>query len=52
MNIADWIIIIIIAAAVIAAAAVIIKKKKRGGCSCGCEGCTMKCDSRKPSERP
>ncbi len=46
MNVWDIVIIAGVAAAVIAAVTVIIKNRKKGKCSCGCDGCNLKCDKK------
>ena len=46
MTLSDILILVAIAAMVVAAWTRIRRDKKNGKCSCGCSGCTQKCDER------
>ncbi len=46
MGIGDIIIIAVLALVLLFAVRSVIKRRKSGGCGCGCEGCTMKCEKK------
>ena len=47
MNLWDIALIVLIAAALGFALRRVIRTRKSGGCGCGCEGCTAKCEGRR-----